>query len=347
MQSRLYLSHDMHIYLDESGTFVIPKAASPTISAMGALAVPNCFQRAIWKRYRRIRVGLPTQNGEVKGRLLNEKQISGIVEMLIDTPVLFNIDVIDTGMQSAVAVEKHRDGQADKLLASVGPAHRPLMIAEMQQLAQRLRQTSLQLYIETQLIFNVVMKILQNSMIFYSQTLPEELGSFDWVFDSKDSNKITNWEQWWKTMIAPMFQSMAIRQHMGKLEDGDYTYFDRTFEMDTPEWFKEATGETESRCTDLGNILRNFAFDPGINYGLELVDVLTNATCRALRGNLGEEGWQYISKLIPKLRDKHRVQMVSFTEPDAGAKIPYTETIRKFDRYGRRLLIDQSHRVKR
>jgi hypothetical protein len=308
---------------------------------MGALAIPACYQHAIWKRYRRIRAHLPKENGEVKGRLLNEAQIAGLVEMLAMTPAIFNISAMDTGIQTPAAVERHRDDHAKKLLLSVGPEHRPSMIAEMKQISRRLSSTSLQLYIESQLIFEVVKKVLQHAMILYSQIIPQELGSFSWTFDSKEINKLTDWENWWKTMIAPIFQSMALREPMGRLaEGGDYTYFDRCFEMDTPEWFKKATGETESRCTNIGLILKEFKFDSGVNYGLEMVDVLTNATRRGLSGNLGEEGWRYISKLIPKMRDKHGVQMLSFTEEET-TNVPYAGVINKLDRYSKRLLIPE------
>jgi hypothetical protein len=87
-------------------------------------------------------------------------------------------------------------------------------------------------------------------MILYSQILPRESGSFSWTFDSKEINKLTDWENWWKTMIAPKFQSTALREPMIKLEEGDYTYFDRSFEMDTPEWFKKS-GSFEFRMGDV------------------------------------------------------------------------------------------------
>lgn len=114
--------------------------------------------------------------------------------MLADTPVIFEITAMDTGMETRAAVQKHRDRHADKLLLSVGPKHRPSMIAQMERLAHRLRETPLQLYIESQLIFEVVYKILQHEMILYSQILPQELGSFSWTFDPKDLNKLTDWK---------------------------------------------------------------------------------------------------------------------------------------------------------
>ena len=61
------------------------------------------------------------------------------------------------------------------------------------------------------------------------------LGSFSWTFDSKDVNKMTDWEDWWKTMIAPILQSMALRTPFIALSEGDYTYFDKVFQMETAE----------------------------------------------------------------------------------------------------------------
>jgi hypothetical protein len=329
----------MHIYLDESGSFVVPELPRSSISAMGALAIPACFQPAIWKRYRRMRVHLPTENGEVKGRLLNEGQISGVVNMLAATPAIFDITAMDTGMETRDAVQKHRDRHAEKLRQSVGPKHRPSMIAEMERIAHRLRETPLQRYIESQLIFEVVYRILQHAMILYCQILPQELGLFTWTFDSKEINKMTDWEDWWKTMIAPIMQSMALRTPLIGLSEGNYAYFDKKYQMETAEWYKEATGQTDKYCTNLGLILRPFKFDSGINYGLEMVYVLTNAIRRALSGNLREEGWCNISKLIPKMRHKHRVQLLSFTDEATNRSVPFAHVIRKLDRYSKRLLM--------
>ena len=150
---------------------------------------------------------------------------------------------------------------------------------------------------------------------------------------------MTDWEDWWKTMIAPIMQSMTVRTPFIGLSEGDYTYFDKVFKMETPDWFKEATGQTEPYCSNLGLILKEFKFPSGSNYGLEMVDVLTNATRRALSGNLREEGWRNISQLIPKMRDKHQVQMLSFTDEGAARSVPYAAVIRKLDRYSKRLLI--------
>jgi hypothetical protein len=169
--------------------------------------------------------------------------------------------------------------------------------------------------------------------------LATELGEFVWMFDAKDKQRLTNWEEWWKLMIAPMLQAIALRVPIIALEEGDYSYFDRAFQIATSEWFNKATGNEEPFGIRLGLILKNLVFESGVNYGLEMVDILTNAVRRALSGNLAEAGWSNISKLIPKLRDRHRVHLVSFVEPRADSNTPYDGVIRKLDRYQRPLLV--------
>src|SRR5208282_763525 len=158
MHIRTASKRQMHIFLDESGTFAIPQSSGRvSFSTMGALVIPTCYQRTNRKRYRRLRTQLPKDAGEVKGRLLNESQVAGVVNLLVKSPVLFNVLAIDMAAQTAEAVVAHRDGQAEKLLLSVGPGHRPSLIAQMQQLSQRLRGTSPQLYTQSVLIFELVL----------------------------------------------------------------------------------------------------------------------------------------------------------------------------------------------
>ena len=60
--------------------------------------------------------------------------------MLADTPAIFDIAAIDTGMEPRAAVQKHRDRHAEKLLLLVGPKHRPSIIVQMEKIAYRLRR---------------------------------------------------------------------------------------------------------------------------------------------------------------------------------------------------------------
>ena len=64
----------MHIFLDESGTFVGHQKGS--ISVVGALVVPDGNLRRLRRRFARIRPSLLKDVSEVKGRLLGEHDVN-------------------------------------------------------------------------------------------------------------------------------------------------------------------------------------------------------------------------------------------------------------------------------
>jgi hypothetical protein len=77
----------LHIFIDESGSFTGYHQRS--LSAVGALAIPSGRLGFIQKKYAQMRNRLPMEKGEVKGRLLNEHQVSSVVTMLSRNNVLF------------------------------------------------------------------------------------------------------------------------------------------------------------------------------------------------------------------------------------------------------------------
>ncbi len=70
----------MHIFMDESGAFSGFKEGA--LGVVGALAIPDTSLPKITAKFARMRDELPLENGEVKGRLLSESQIAGVVAML-------------------------------------------------------------------------------------------------------------------------------------------------------------------------------------------------------------------------------------------------------------------------
>jgi len=71
----------MHIFIDETGSFAIP-APFPSPSLVGALVIPDRKLTYFDRIYGRLRSKLPKEQGEVKGRLLNEGQVRSVVQAL-------------------------------------------------------------------------------------------------------------------------------------------------------------------------------------------------------------------------------------------------------------------------
>jgi hypothetical protein len=84
----------------------------------------------------------------------------------------------------------------------------------------------------------------------------------------------------------------------------DYRWFERSFgATDLPNYLEGIFPHgSENKYGDLGKLLsRNFNYMPSHDQiGLQLADVLTNATRRALTGNLQQSGWRHIGRLMVK-----------------------------------------------
>jgi hypothetical protein len=82
------------------------------------------------------------------------------------------------------------------------------------------------------------------------------------------------------------------------LEGADYAEFSAKFERETPQYLREF-GFGDERSIDIKKLMtESFRFSSSIEPGLELVDIVTNATRRALHGNLRQEGWRDIPRLM-------------------------------------------------
>jgi hypothetical protein len=77
----------LHVFIDESGSFTGYHHKS--LSVVGALAIPDGKLEFINRKYAKMRPRLPLENGEVKGRSLNEHQVNEIVTLLVRNEALF------------------------------------------------------------------------------------------------------------------------------------------------------------------------------------------------------------------------------------------------------------------
>jgi len=119
-------------------------------------------------------------------------------------------------------------------------------------------------------------RILENSPFYYSQSMPKELGMFNWIIDAKDSNvnKI-NYEEIWSTLLMPILQTNFS---MGVLEYGDYSYFskyDFAFK-DMTDFQRSLISKNSIGHTNIKKLIsENLSFEESSSIiGLQLVDII-------------------------------------------------------------------------
>lgn len=307
----------MFIFIDESGTFTPVAQGKHSISAVGALIIPEQKYPLLLRRYERLRHSLPkNQRGEVKGSRLREDQVAAVCDLLRKNSCIFEIVALDMGIEDVAKIEAHRAGQAEGLTKHLDERYYQSLIDQVWALRRTLEIMPLQLYIQTAVMSELLAKVLIHAPLYYVQRNPAEILNYRWVVDGKEVNKLTLAEDWWsKTMMATL-QSKSRASPMLMLEGADYSAFRQKFEKPMPSYLVEF-GFKDEPSIDIKKIMtESFRFSSDAEPGLELVDIVTNATRRALQGSLGRDGWSGIPRLMIHQRGQY-INLISLSGADA------------------------------
>jgi len=327
----------MLIFIDESGSFAYTSRPIG-IALVGALIIPEGRIEQVIKKYNALRARLPMQDGEVKGRMLSEADIDRVVAILVRNEALFEVVAVDMAVHSLDGVEAHKKAQENAITNNLSNEHHPKVAEQIWDLRRRLELMPHQLYIQSVSTFELILTVVKFSTLYFSQRRPETLGQFQWVIDSKNKDCMTDWEDWWSYTVMPATQSKSFREPMGKLVEGDYSYFQR-FESAIPEYLRPHLKNPEAKSgLDAKKIItESFRFSSNPEPGLEMVDILTNATRRALVGNLGKHGWANIPRLMIH-RKSHYINMISLADAPKSHHYPYMSVLNYFSQGGKEIL---------
>jgi hypothetical protein len=306
----------LHIFIDETGTFTgIGQPLS--ISMIGALIVPEARLRSLEREYGKLRKYLPTENGEVKGKRLSEKDIAKLMPILRHHDVIFEVAAIDLGIHTEEGIRRNQARRAEGMTANLTEEHHQTMVDAIWKARRELESYSLQLNIQSAIIFELVRTVIEHGTMYYCQRRPEELGNFHWVIDAKGDNSIpTPWEKWWTTFIKPALQTKFAHNPIGSLKIGDYSH------------------------------MKRFVFDEVSEFHQKILKPKPDGpTRRALRGNLQPEGWREIPTVMVN-RNPHNMLLLSLDDsvPDT-ARLPYGRVVKAFD-IGAKSMLTAANRKK-
>jgi hypothetical protein len=327
----------LHIFIDESGSFTGFDIGS--ISVVGAVVIPDSAMPRLVKKYEKVRSTLGQHEGEVKGRLLNEQQVDKVATLLMRNEAIFIATVLDLGVHNENAVGEYKQSLGDQMLANV-PSFREDVRAEVQGAAEYIHQAPINLFLQALTTFTVLHRVITRTPGFFAQRKPYELGSFAWVVDGKEQAKVTRWEEWLAHYAQGALATMSKREPVHMLPEqfhADYSFFDM---------FNAVEDEPE-QGTSLKKLLDNMTFSSEVQPGLEFVDILTNATRRALIGNLQREGWQNIHRLMLHENGSPYLSFVVFHEgQDIVQDAAYANTVREgFSKDGRLVLTKRNMQI--
>jgi hypothetical protein len=207
----------MHIFIDETGSFVLTNDF-PSPSLVGALIIPDFQLAHVERRYEKLRKSFPKERGKVKGRLLDEKEISSVIAMLERNSVIYEVTSVEMPTHSVEGIEAYRSKTACGLTQNLTSEHHDNLVAEVWSLRHRLESLPIQLFVQTMATFNLLRRVIENATLYWCQRVPSELGKFAWIIDAKgNQNSPTAWEKWWSTIVLPYMQANCLRKPIGHI----------------------------------------------------------------------------------------------------------------------------------
>ena len=291
----------MHIYIDESGIFSNPANRPNVASLVVDLTVPSAFKAALFKSFRKLAPTLPTEDGEVKGRLLDEEQIATVLQLLAKFDCIVEINVIDLGIHTDDQLAEYQKGTCEIIAGWATDDRAEEFKKRVAKIAAALQKPKSPLFVESFLLMVLIPRILDISMNYYARRLPKELGSYHWVVDAKEKF-VTDFEHAWYTTVFPSVEHQSKQTPFQPIENGDYSYLAPFYEL-PPELAERAARELRDDPTKIAfniqRVLSDFKFqDSKDNVGLQLADIVANATQRALNGKLRPEGYEGVGELL-------------------------------------------------
>jgi hypothetical protein len=199
----------------------------------------------------------------------------------------------------------------------------------------------LPLMVQSILTFDFIPRIIELATMYFSQRRPQEPSAFHWVIDAKgDSLEPTEWEAWWSDFIMPAMQSRSFERPMHSLPVGDYSHMKR-FEMPMTDFLRAHAKHSDDGSPPMNIqmiIGEDFRFCADPEPGIELVDIITNATRRAIVGNLGIDGWRDIPTLMIHISGPSYIPLAQIHEDSSKGRVyPYTSVLRAFGERGRNM----------
>ncbi|SRR6266545_19948 len=305
----------MDIYIDESGSFLLPPTGRHRMSCVAALIVPSCVRDQLFYEFLRLRDGWPHKAVEVKGSELAETEVAAVVNLLLQFDVTLEVFGTDMSLYSHTELDSIQKEQARLVTVRLTPEHSSHIRQELETLRDGLAELPAQLFVQLMVTTFLVEEVIQTSTLYYCQRLPYDLAEFDWVVDAKDRD-VTQAEEIWRQLLLPFLQQSSFRRPLLRMVEGDYSGFNQFLvneETKDPilqqhiSWLKtrpDAPVGTFSGV-NIKRLFRELHFrDSQSNLGIQLADIVANTFTRAFNGTLAEPGWARLGSLMVCKRDR-------------------------------------------
>jgi hypothetical protein len=267
-------------------------AGSPEVTESASFAGYRFLTRkrdGASESYCRVTKEWPRRDGELKAAELKTHHLAVLVDVLYKYDSLLHAVAIDVSAHPAGVIARHQLSQAEGITRFLTNEHYPSLREELCELRRKLERMPEQLYVQCVAMHQLLWTIVDEGALYFSQRRPNDLGKFEWLVDAKDPARITNQEEWWRTVIGPMAQSRSRRKGFitGTGKEFNYTYFDRAFLSEGEISHPDGSSKTIQGIDINKLITQRVSFvDSKSQLFIQVTDILTGFMRRALRSQI-------------------------------------------------------------
>lgn len=327
----------MHIFIDESGNPSPnnkPKGKSP-VCCLAALVVPDTQVQLLntWL------LSLENNHGKkIKGSEIDDRLRCQILQELRNFDVFVECNSIDMTFHNDITVTEHKQGRS--FVLANPPAKNPNLAKMRSDFSKKIIGLSNQLYIQANMMWALVEKVILLSTIYYSRTRPCELENFYWNVDSKEKGKILETEKL-LTELLPAYLQCQPPLICVSDPAHDYSYLEKFAVKDIETWqtdtgLKLTAADYPISATQM--IKEHFYFkDDVLTPGLRIVDLVSNTIYKILNGKGNADFIRLIGQLIFIREPDNCVGLSSLRKisEEEGRKVSYKKAVWSMRKYNR------------
>ncbi|MFA0938879.1 DUF3800 domain-containing protein [Pseudomonas tremae] len=316
----------MHIFIDESGTFVYAEEPSGW-STISAIVIP---EKALGEAKNALDA-FKAENGyastdELKlGKLKDEISYFRLLARLERANcTLFGI-ATDAQLNTPGAVDAHKEGTAQGILKNLEKmryeAGRKLLLHA----ADQVRRLSCQLHIQFICQIELMYYVVSQAITYYAQHDPATLSQFVWRVDQKALEKITEYEEVFERLSPAYLQMMSLSDPVMMIADFDYSHLAgyELLESETPVYLKDDydidIDVDLEKALNIQKIVRgDMQFvDSKEEFGIQLADLLSAGLRRCLRSGFKDSlrAATFLGRLmVQRVQNNYPLLLVSLGE---------------------------------
>lgn len=302
----------MHIFIDESGSFVYTQE-QPGWSAICAVVIPESALGEAERALQDFKIGSGHDpSDELKlGDVGDEMMYFRLLIRLHQANCTIYGIATDAHLNTPDAVSAHKEDTAQAILRNLDKMHHEAGRRVVQRAADQVRGLSSQLYIQFTCQIKLMYYVVSQVVMYYAQCEPSSLSQFIWRVDQKALEKKTQYEEAFEELSPAFLQMMSLADPVVTVAEFDYSYLS-PYEFplgDAPTYLKDDynidTGS--SGVLNIQKIVRgDIQFvDSQKSFGVQLADLLSAGLRRCLRSGFKDNprAAAFLGRLMVQQRD--------------------------------------------